>query len=350
VIVDLDGRGRTVLKANYGLYRHNPGASIASSANPNQSLKTISYSWNDANGDGHYQIGEETGVVSSALAGSVTVDPAIKQPYTHEVSTFFERQLGTTLAAHVGYVYKTNDDLWATYQPLRPIDAYTQPFTFTDIGADGVSGTNDDRALTLLGVPRSRLAEFPVTSVIMNVPSYGRYKTIEASVAKRASRRWSMNAGVGFTWLHDFPNGYPNSPNGPFDERYTRWDAKVAGTYDAPWGVRLSSVLRHQAGQNFARTLSVTASVASGAFYSSTSVYAEPYNSRRQDNVTVWDIRAEKVVPLHGSLKARLFLDVFNVTNAIAAETISMATGTSFLRPTALLAPRLARVGFRVMW
>jgi hypothetical protein len=27
-----------------------------------------------------------------------------------------------------------------------------------------------------------------------------------------------------------------------------------------------------------------------------------------------------------------------------------MATGTSFLRPTALLAPRLARVGFRFMW
>ena len=26
------GRGRTVLKANYGLYRHNPGASIASPA------------------------------------------------------------------------------------------------------------------------------------------------------------------------------------------------------------------------------------------------------------------------------------------------------------------------------
>jgi hypothetical protein len=343
-----------VVKANYGLYRHNPGASIASSANPNQALKTITYSWSDLNGDGHYQLGEETGLVSSALAGSVTVDPNIKQPYTHEISTFLERQLGSTLAGHVGFVYKTNDDLWQTYQPLRPIDAYTQPFAFTDIGVDGVSGTSDDRTLTLLGVPRSRLADFPTTSVIMNTPAYGRYKTIEASISKRASHRWSLNGGFGFTWLHDFPvsttSPYPNSPNGPFDQRYTRWDFKLAGSYDAPWGIRISPVLRHQAGPNFARTLSVTASVASGAFFSSTNVYAEPYNSRRQDNITVLDVRAEKIVPLRGTMKVRLFLDVFNLTNEIAAETISVATGKSFLNPTALLAPRVARAGFRFMW
>jgi hypothetical protein len=353
VIVDLDGHGRTVLKANYGLYRHNPGASIASSANPNQALKTITYSWNDANGDRKYQVGEETGVVSSALAGAVTVDPRIKQPYTQEISTFLERQLGSTIAAHVGFVYKTNDDLWMTYQPYRPIDAYTMPFTFTDIGVDGVSGTNDDRTLTFLGVPRSQLAAFPTTSVIMNVPQYGRYKTIEMSLARRQSKRWSVTGGFGYTWLHDFPLNYPNSPNGPFDERYTRWDAKAVGSYDAPWGIRLSAVLRHQAGQNFARTLSVSATTASGAFFSTTAanpLYAEPYDSRRQDNITVLDFRAEKTVPLRGTMKARLFLDVFNVNNAIAAETISTATGSSFLRPTALLAPRLARVGFRFMW
>ena len=77
---------------------------------------------------------------------------------------------------------------------------------------------------------------------------------------------------------------------------------------------------------------------------------ADPRHARRQDNITVLDIRAEKSVPLHGSMKVRLFLDAFNVTNAYAAETIGTATGTSFLRPTALLAPRVARVGFRFLW
>jgi hypothetical protein len=353
-VFNLDGQGKTVIKANYGLFRHNPGASFASSANPNQAVKTITYNWSDLNGDRHYQVGEETGVSASALAGSVTVDPNIKQPYTHEVSTFLERQIGSTLAGRVGFVYKTNDDLWQTYQPGRPISAYTMPFTFTDVGVDGVSGTGDDRVLTYLGVPRGQLNDFPVNSVIMNTPAFGRYKTIESSITKRPSNRWSMNAGFGFTWLHDFPvsagSPYPNTPNGPFDENYTRWDIKVGGTYEGPWGIRVSPQLRHQAGPNFARTLLVTAPVSSGAFMGSTTLYAEPYDSRRQDNITVVDFKLEKVIPLSGTLRARVFMDVFNVTNALAAETISVATGSSFLRPTALLAPRVARLGFRINW
>ncbi len=79
-------------------------------------------------------------------------------------------------------------------------------------------------------------------------------------------------------------------------------------------------------------------------------MYAESYDSQRQDNITVFDIRAEKSVALRGSMRVRLFVDVFNVTNALAAETITVATGTSYLRPAALLAPRVARVGFRFIW
>jgi hypothetical protein len=350
LVYDLAGTGKTVIKVNYGLYRHNPGVNVASSANPNQAAKTITYGWNDPNGDGRYQLGEETSIASTALAGTIAVDPNIKQPYTHEVSAFLERQFSGTIAGRVGYVYKTNDDLWATYQPLRPLEAHTQPFSFVDIGIDGVRGSSDDQTLTYFGVPTSRLAEFPVNNVIMNVPSFGRYKTIEASIAKRTSGRWSVNAGFGYSWLHDFPNNYPNNPNSPFDEHYTRWDFKVAGSYDAPWDIRISPVLRHQAGANFARTLSVNAPANSGAFLSSTTVYAEAYDSQRQDNITVFDIRAEKSVALRGSMRVRLFLDVFNVTNSVAAETITVATGPSYLRPAALLAPRVARVGFRFVW
>ena len=68
----------------------------------------------------------------------------------------------------------------------------------------------------------------------------------------------------------------------------------------------------------------------------------KPYDSQRQDNITVFDIRAEKSVTLRGSMRVRLFLDVFNVTNAVAAETITVATGSSYLaRPRCwLLASR----------
>jgi hypothetical protein len=42
--------------------------------------------------------------------------------------------------------------------------------------------------------------------------------------------------------------------------------------------------------------------------------------------------------------------DLFNITNSNAAETRTVSTGTSFLRPTAVLAPRTARLGARLSW
>src|SRR5690606_10597590 len=56
---DLSGDGRTVVKMNYGLFWHNPGAGTAGSANPNTTDKYETYGWNDANGDRHWQPGEE---------------------------------------------------------------------------------------------------------------------------------------------------------------------------------------------------------------------------------------------------------------------------------------------------
>jgi hypothetical protein len=40
VVYDLSGTGRTVVKANYGLYWHNPGVGISGNANPNTAAKT----------------------------------------------------------------------------------------------------------------------------------------------------------------------------------------------------------------------------------------------------------------------------------------------------------------------
>ena len=40
VVFDLAGDGKTVLKANYGLYWHNPGVGIGGNANPNTANKS----------------------------------------------------------------------------------------------------------------------------------------------------------------------------------------------------------------------------------------------------------------------------------------------------------------------
>ena len=62
------------------------------------------------------------------------------------------------------------------------------------------------------------------------------------------------------------------------------------------------------------------------------------------------DLRVEKTVPLGPQVKVRLFLDGFNLANAYAAETITTTAGANFQQPTAILAPRTARIGFRLIW
>jgi len=349
MIYDLFGDGKTVVKANYGLYRHNPGVGLASQGNPNRPEKTVTYTWRDLNGDRRFQIGEQGALpTGTALAGTTGVDPNLKQPYSHEASVFVEREIAANLGARAGFVFKSNYDLWENETiASRPHSAFSQPFNFTDIGLDGVRGTSDDRVISLLGLPTALQAQFPVRNLVQNVPTFARYRTIETSVIKRASGRWSATVGGAYTWLHDFPDNYPSNPNGHFDAKYTRWSFKASGTYEGPWGFRFSPIFRHQAGSQFGRTVSASSS---NPVLGSTTVYREPFNSRRRDNINVFDVRAEKVLTLKGSTRVRLFLDVFNITNEYAAETIGTATGPNFLRPTAILAPRVARVGFRFVW
>jgi hypothetical protein len=175
-----------------------------------------------------------------------------------------------------------------------------------------------------------------------------------------------VSAGFGYTWQHDFPRGYPSTPNAPGDFDFTSYSFKASGIYNAPWGINVSPVYRFQAGANYARQLTPTAPASCQCTYSAANfgpasgptassltsnvAYVSAYNAFRQDNISVFDIRVEKTVKLGGAARARLFLDGFNLLNAYAAETISFSTGTAFQQPTAILAPRTGRVGVRVLW
>ena len=346
---DLTGDGKTVLKGNYGLYWHNPGVGVGSSANPNTPGKSATYTWADANGDRRWQPGEERAQTSASLEGALRLDPNITAPYSHEASAWVERQLTDTMGARAGFVYKTEDDIIRTLQPGRGLDAYTVPFNFTDLGVDGRRGTADDRVIPMLGFPNSQAANFPTTQVVMNAPQYGRYKTFEVSMNKRYGNRWSGSAGLGYTMQTNFPENYPLNPNQPGVEDRTNWNFKASGSYDAPGGVRISPVLRHQSGVNFARTISIAAPAGSGLTATGTG-YAEPANANREDNIWVFDVRAEKSLAFTQRLRLRAYLDFFNLTNSHASETISRATGLGYLKPSAILAPRTARVGFRFIF
>jgi hypothetical protein len=353
VTFDLSGDGKTVLKGNYGLYWHNPGAGVGGSGNPNTAGKQATYTWNDINGDRRWQPGEEGAQTSASLVGAIGVDPNIKAPYTHEASGWLERQLSDTMGVRAGFVYKTEDDLIATLQPDRPLSIFNVPYSFTDIGVDGRAGTADDRALTFYGAPNAGIPSN--RQVVMNADQYARYKTAEVSMNKRYGSKWSASMGFGHTWITDFPNGPVRNPNTPGVQDRSVWNFKASGSYDAPLGIRISPVLRHQSGSNYARTLTISAPAALGLTATSSSTagtvaYAEPMNANREDNIWVFDVRAEKQFSFGSRVRLRAMFDAFNLTNSHASETISRATGLSYQKPSAILAPRTARVGFRFIF
>ena len=111
--------------------------------------KSITYAWTDARsgcaacipGDQTYQDGEDTARADrAALAGTITVDPNIAQPYSHQATAYVEQQLTEGVGLRVGFVYYSVKNQTGTFQPNRPASAYTVPFNVVDPGPDGITG------------------------------------------------------------------------------------------------------------------------------------------------------------------------------------------------------------------
>ena len=126
--------------------------------------------------------------------------------------------------------------------------------------------------------------------------------------------------------------------------KYTDWSLKLNGTWDAPLGLKISPMLRYQAGQNWGRTFQATLN------YGAVRIAAEPLDTNRQRDIAVTDIRIEKPIGLGSGVKVGPFLDVYNIFNTNAEQNITWASGASYLRPTAIVPPRVARIGAKVTW
>jgi hypothetical protein len=143
---------------------------------------------------------------------------------------------------------------------------------------------------------------------------------------------------------------YPLNPNDLINagtdgrHSFRIWSAKVFGTFDGPWGVRVSPLLRHQSGQPFGRTFVTRLNYADAV-----RILAEPIGTRRMDHLTIFDIRIEKGFAAGTGRRLAGFVDVFNIFNANPVQTANWTSG-NFLRPIVIVPPRIARVGLKFDW
>ena len=76
---------------------------------------------------------------------------------------------------------------------------------------------------------------------------------------------------------------------------------------------------------------------------------AELIDAQRMSNVTVFDIRTEKGFSTRLG-RAAAFFDVYNIFNTNAEQDLAITSGATFLRPVAITAPRIARLGVKLAW
>lgn len=360
-VYDLVGDGKTLLKFNYGQYWYNPGADFLFNVNENAVVWWRRYAWTDPNGNGRWDTGEEGRLLASrGGAGGESLDPDLQDTYTREIALWLERELMANFGVRAGFIWRGVRQQYQRVNASQPFEAFTVPVTIPDPGPDGRIGTGDDGP----GIPGFNLSAaylgLSPKNISRNIPnSDGDYRTFEIAATKRFSRRWSLLATYTRTWSENQASGYfgnsvranslPVTPNdliNTSDGRHTfvSWSAKVHGTFEVPWGIMMTPILRHQAGQPFGRTFVASMN------YGSVRILAEPIGSHRQDNITILDARFEKVFRLPRGLGVSGFVDVFNLLNANAEQNISWSSGTSFLRPLNIVPPRIVRIGAKVNW
>ena len=161
---------------------------------------------------------------------------------------------------------------------------------------------------------------------------------------------WSLLASFARTWNREgaiaanaTPNLLINTVDG--ENKFTTWQAKINATLTLPHDLRVTPILRHQSGTRVRAHVHDRAQLQLGRHHQ-----AELFGEERTPNITLFDVRTEKVVHASTGRKLSGFFDVYNIFNTNEPQTLTTTSGSAWLFPAAITPPRIARVGVKLAW
>jgi hypothetical protein len=292
-------------------------------------------------------------------ANSTTLNPNLQQPMTNEVTASFERELRANLGVRALYVFKNVVNQYATTNTARPRSAYNIPLTRRDPGPDDVLGTADDgKSVTIYDYdPAFRGAAF-VVNQLQNTPRDDHFQSVEFTLTKRSSGRWSVITSFWAIKDHRWITGpspltiIPDTPNAdyfPLDETW-RWAGNVSGSYRLPYGVQFGVRLQSKNGVQGQRTTIFRATDPDGGTplrqLSTVTLRMEPYGAQTGPAINVLDLRTSKEFRMAGN-RIEFDFDLFNLMNSSAQTNMQFQGGPTFLYATDVVPPRIARIGLK---
>jgi hypothetical protein len=255
---DLNGNGKSVLRAYFGQFDVIEGAELAEAINPN-GLSTQVYTWTDTNGDGIPEQNEwdsPANLVTASGGVVTTVSPNLKRPYSNQVNVGYERQVFSSVMVGVNYHFRNLKNQYAERNLAAPTSAYTATQADNTGAALVNSVTGQPITLYNLNPADVGLSNY----LIENIPELNtnHYNGLEITAQKRMSRGWQLLAGYTLqqqkgTYRRGLGDDF-NNPNNEINRKdaILNYDAtqmfKVLTDYNLPKAVNLGLNYQHYTG------------------------------------------------------------------------------------------------------
>ncbi len=359
LVWDVFGNTKTALKAGYGRYGENIGATLASTGNPLSTVITWRYRWD---GRPASQITPAyaatlTPLTKSGQATELPVDPKLSNQYTDEYSVGIDHQIVTDLGFHINFVRKLRYNWWDTFNTAQPTSGFA-PVTATDLGPDGLAATGNERSITIF----NRVVPADVKNLLTNWPAGDNFSTIELGATKRFTHNWQMITGWDWTkrnlkgTLSYDPNQLLYGTDSGAHQKL--WTYKLIGTYQLPRGVSVSGTYNAQKGEPYGRRQQF--GTANGLSQGTQTLYMEPNGAYYYPTLNLINLRAEKTFHVTERNRITGMFDLFNIQNANTITGVDTLTGRTtdrnnnpvqrFGRATQIINPRIFRLGIRYMF
>ena len=377
-----------LVRANFRRYYDNLSTNEVDFNNPVAASRIKGY-WNDLNGDGQFQSGEESfpdpndpyslqtvNVNRENPAVPISpnlIDPNLEPPRADEFILGAEWSITPSFTVAATYTHnERTDELWT------PLQGGITSADYEVIGR--VQGTNPINGeaydVPVYGLNEEGDAKNPNRDPILtNRPDYTEiYDGVELTVTKRLSNRWMIRGYVSLQdWSHDVGPGAIQNPtldqtrsvedggdmvvravgSGPKADIFmgsASWSANVNGVVQLPWDINLSANVFAREGFAAPLFASHQFTEAGNRTPSVTNVSIGSLDTVRMDDIVNVNFKAAKVFTL-GNTKVDLGVEIFNIFNDDATLQIQRraATGAgsrpdaTFGRINENLSPRIAR-------
>ncbi|MBI4471270.1 MAG: TonB-dependent receptor [Acidobacteria bacterium] len=343
LVYDVFGDGRTAVKIGASRYNTNIGTGHQGRVDPSTTAQDTR-PWSDRNGDGIPQL-DELGLGTGFDFGQFNrYSPDLKRPYHDEYSITIQQELPAQIVVSAAYYHREIGNEIGSVNVRVPRETYI-PITVTEV----TSG----RQVTVYNLaPSLRTARDILWNNFDELDGF--YNGVDLTVNKRFSNRWMVMSAlsIGGNITDTAGTSDRNDPNFTFRRGRASNDVpvsfKLAGTYEFPLGISLSTNVQHFTGFPEAANVLVTRASVPTLTRTSQRIQVEPAGASRLPDVNLIDISLRKTFRFAERLTVEPALNVYNMGNSNAIQERTTQLGPSYHQVGSILQPRFLKLGVNI--